>query len=92
MKYFVESYKCHPDIDTLFLSFTLRAKRIFPSNDKQKAFRFAVCQAAMKGSALITDSNHNRICVLKSFGSYVFYWLKNDSGHLLIKDIRSDGQ
>lgn len=38
MKYFVESYKCRPDIDTLFLGFTLRAKRIFPFNDKQKAF------------------------------------------------------
>ena len=43
MKYFVESYKCYPDVDTLFIGFTLRAKRIFPFNDKQKAFRFAVC-------------------------------------------------
>lgn len=30
MKYFVESYKCYPDVDTLFIGFTLRAKRIFP--------------------------------------------------------------
>lgn len=90
MKYFVESYKCHPDVDTLFIGFTLRAKRIFPFNDKQKALRFAVCQAAMKGSALVTDSNHNRICALKSTEGYVFYCFRHDSGYLLIKDIRSD--
>lgn len=92
MKYFVESNKCYTDVDTLLIGFTLRAKRIFPFNDKHKAFRFAVCQAAMKGSALVTDSNHNRICALNCFGSYVFYWFENDSGHLLIKDIRSDIQ
>ena len=77
MKYFVESY-------------TERTKHIFPFNDKQKAFRFAVCQAAMKGSALVIDSNHNRICALNSAEDYVFYWFERDSGYLLIKDIRSD--
>ena len=92
MKYFVESYKCYPDVDTLFIGFKLRAKRIFPFNDKQKAFRFAVCQAAMKGSALVTDSNHNRICALNTTESNVFYWFSHDSGCLLIKDIRSDYQ
>ena len=90
MKYFVESYKCYTYVDTLSIGFTLTAKRIFPFNDKQKAFRFAVCQAAMKGSALVTDSIHNRICVLNSTESYVFYWCICDSGCLLIKDIRSD--
>lgn len=90
MKYFVESYKCYTDVSTLIIGFTLRAKRIFPFNDKQKAFRFAVCQASMKGSALVTDSNHNRICELITTERYVFYWFSDDSGCLLIKDIRSD--
>ena len=77
MKYFVE-FK--------------RAKRIFPFNDKQKAFRFAVCQCALKGSALVTDSNHIIICTLISNGNHVFYWFERDSGRLLIKDIRSNDQ
>lgn len=90
MKYFVESYKYYTDVSTLIIGFTLSEKRIFPFNDKQKAFRFAVCQAAMKGRAFVTDSNHNIICSLHSTESYVFYWFDYDSGHLLIKDIRSD--
>lgn len=90
MKYFVESYKCYTDVSTLIIEFTLSAKRIFPFNDKQKAFRFAVCQAAMKGWAFVTDFNHNIICSLYSTESYAFYWFDCDSGHLLIKDIRSD--
>ena len=77
MKYFVE-FK--------------RAKRIFPFNDKQKAFRFAVCQSALKGSSLVTDSNHNIICTLIGNGKYVFYWFERYSGRLLIKDIRSNDQ
>lgn len=77
MKYFVE-FK--------------RAKRIFPFNDKQKAFRFAVCQSALKGLALVTDSNHTIICILISNGKYVFYWFERYSGRLLIKDIRSNDQ
>ena len=69
-----------------------RAKRIFPFNDKQKAFRFAVCQCALKGSALVTDSNHIIICTLISNEKYVFYWFERYSGRLLIKDIRSNDQ